>query len=162
MRSLFEQIREEIRTSLKDDFKTVEEWNDQIDKSLVERTEEGFPYPAVFIDLIAEETHNRALGVKDVVVRIDFHFAIESYLRATPSALKTYDLLDKFDQVIHRFRGTDFSTLQEITVEWDDDKNTVDKPIRSYRTVWRNPGSYREQVEFEGTITPQVNGQIAD
>jgi len=154
MRTLFEKLKEEINVRVPE-FKTVELWEDQINESLVERTGEGFPYPAVFIDLIQEEVFNRLLGVKDIVVRIDFHFAFEGYTR--DKGVKHMDLIDNFDSKMHRLQGDDFNSLIQVVVDLDQDRNNVDKPIRSYRTLWRDPGSYKDRIDGEITTTT-ING----
>jgi len=157
MRTLFNALKERINDRVPE-FKTVDLWSSQIESSLVERTEEGFSYPAVFIDLITEQVNNRALGVKDKVIRIEFHFAFESYRRDKGEI--HLDLLDRFDQNMHRFAGTDFSTLQESNVDLDQNRTNVDTPIKSYRTVFRDPGSFVESFEFTGTLTTEINGEI--
>ena len=164
MKDLFLFIKDYINTNLPE-FKTVRMFNDQLEKSNAERTEKAFPYPAVFVQLVTSEIRNRSLGLQDVVLQVIFHLAYEGYKFSEERQLEDMELTSEFDAHMHRLRGNEgdtaqFTTFDRIIINESEDFDNVNKPIMTYRTMWRNKGSYRElktlknwNYTLNGTIT---------
>jgi hypothetical protein len=113
----------------------------EIDK----KDEKFFPTPACFIEFIENEVYNRCFGIKDVDLTIRFRFSRVSYKF---ERLETLDFVDNFDSFVQllapsKASGLVFSTLQEISTEWDEDHNNVENPFKDYRTLYRRTSGYK-------------------
>ena len=159
MTEFFQYIQQYIRDNLPE-YKTVELYNNQIFSSNVERTEKAFPYPAVFVEMIVGEIHNRSLGINDTEVNLVFHFALEGYKFNHGEDM--LDVLSNFDYVMSRLRSSEdvyFSTFRSQGILLDTDNNNVVEPTITYVTLWRQLTGYRAPIEKELEIIT-VNGEI--
>lgn len=163
MKAVFEYIKNRINTDLPE-FRTVSMFNDQLNKSNVERTEKAFRYPAVFIQLVTSEVRNRTLGLQDVVLQVICHLAYEGYKFGEKRQLADMDTTSRFDAYMHRLHANaeeavQLTTFQRIIINESEDFDNVNEPILTYMTQWRCMGSYREPTplsnwgyEITGTI----------
>ena len=159
MKEFFQYIQQYIRDNLPE-YKTVELYNNQIFSSNVERTEKAFPYPAVFVEMIVGEIHNRSLGINDTEVNLVFHFALEGYKFNHGEDM--LDVLSNFDYVMSRLRSSEdvyFSTFRSQGILLDTDNNNVVEPTITYVTIWRQSTGYQTLIEKELEIIT-VNVEI--
>lgn len=138
MNAFFQLIKTRLNTKVPQ-FKTVRMWNDQMNKRDTDKTEKPFPTPAVFVEFIINDTENRSFGIKDYLMTVRFHLSRVDYKFERND---TFDLTDAFDGAIQSMAPTNdltftFTTLQEITVDYDEDHNNVENPVRDYRTRLR-------------------------
>jgi len=163
MDELFLFIKAQINEKVPE-FRTVELFNDQLDKGNVERTEKAFAYPAVFVQFVTSEVRNRAQGIQDVVLQVIFHFGLEGYKFSEKRQLQDMQLTTKFDHWIHRLRGSEtdpvqFTTFNRTIINESEDFDNVNKPILTYSTMWRTLGSYRVPEELD-VWTYTIDGEI--
>jgi hypothetical protein len=159
MKEFFEYIKQHILSTMPR-YKTVELYNNQIFQSNVERSEKAFPYPAVFIEMIVGEMHNRALGINDTEMNLVFHFALEGYKFNHGEDMLT--VLSEFDYNVRRIRSSEgpyFSTFQSQGILYDTDNNNVVEPTMTYTTMWRQQTGYHPPIEKE-LEDIEVNGEI--
>lgn len=145
--------------------KTVRPWNNQLrysnDPNI--RTEKAFRYPACFIEFIVNETKNFSIGVKNVDVTIRFRFALESYKFIR---LDDLDFAENFDLYVERLRGSEsdivqFSSLQEVQTEYDEDFDNVDKIYVDYKTTWRKLSGFgRNRKVLVAPVAPKVTAIV--
>lgn len=165
MKELFLFIKAYINANLPQ-FKTVAMFNDQIDKSNVERTEKAFRMPACFIQFVSSEVRSRSLGVSDVVLQVIFHLVYEGYKYGENRQLEDMDTTANFDFYMQGFRGSEddtvqFTSLQRIIVNESEDFDNVNTPIMTYMTMWRCLGSYKALTPLSGwdyEIIGEYNG----
>lgn len=146
MKALFTFLQTNITSNLPA-IKTVRMWNNQIDHSndTSKRDEKPFVYPAVFLEFIVQDVENAfSLGIKNVKLIIRCRFALKSF---TYTRLQDLDFADAFDAVMTQMRGdpTDtvqFSTLQEVSTELDEQFENVNAPYVDYVTMWRKTSAY--------------------
>ena len=159
MKDFFDYIQAYIKAQLAL-YKTVELYNNQIFASNVDRSEKAFPYPAVFIELIPGEIHNRALGIKDIDMDIIFHFGFEGY--KFNHGENMLSALDDFDAKILRLRKDEdvyFSSFQSTGELFDTDNDNVEEPTLTYSTMFRTATAYKTLIEH--TLTDiEVDGEI--
>jgi len=159
MKTFFDYIKKRITDNLPV-YKTVELYNNQIFQSNVERSEKAFPYPAVFIEMIVGEMHNRALGINDTEMNIVFHFALEGYKFNHGEDMLT--MLSEFDYYIRRMRSDGnpyFSTFQSQGILYDTDNDNVVEPTMTYTTMWRQQTGYHTPIEHT-LLDIEVDGEI--
>lgn len=152
MKALFNFISAYILSNIPA-VKTVKMWNNQIDHSndIKKRDEKPFRYPAVFVEFITEDVENRfSFGIKNVKLKIRFRFAIKHY---TYVRLADLDFGDAFDFWISKLRGNpadavQFTTLQEILTELDEEFENVNAPYADYTTMWRKVSAYTRGTDI--------------
>lgn len=165
MDKLFNFIKAHINTVLPE-FRTVMPFNDQIDKSNVERTEKAFRMPACFIQFVSSEVRTRSLGISDVVLQVICHLVYEGYKFGEKRQLEDMALTSNFDFHMQGFRGNEddtanFTSLQRIIVNESEDFNNVNTPIMTYMTMWRYSGSNKTLTPKSGwsyDVTGEYNG----
>ena len=159
MKDFLDYIKDYIKAELPL-YKTVELYNNQIFASNVDRSEKAFPYPAVFIELIPGEIHNRALGIKDIVLEVTFHFAFEGY--KFNHGENMLSALDDFDAQVLRLRSDDdvyFSSFQNTGELFDTDNDNVEEPTLTYFTVFRHTTAHKTLIENQ-LQDIEVDGEI--
>ena len=154
MKQLFLIIKAHLNTKMPE-FKTVAMFNDQIDKSNIERTEKAFRMPACFVQFVTSEIRTRSLGVSDVVLQVIFHLVYEGYKYSETRQLADMDLTSNFDFYMQGFRGDEndtvqFTSMQRIIANESEDFDNVNKPIMTYMTMWRCLGSYKTLTPLSG------------
>lgn len=137
-------VGEEVPTP-KPKFKTVEMWRGQTTRERLEKKQNPFRLPAVFIEFIVEDVQNFSLGIKNVTVRVRFRFAFQSMKF---ERLEDLDFQDLFDKHIQGLRGNpadtvQFSSLQEVVTDLDEDFDNVNEPFVDYMTIWRKTSAYK-------------------
>jgi len=151
MNDFFQLIKTRINTRVPA-IKTVRMFNDQMNKRDTDRTEKPFPHPACFVEFIVIDIDNRALGIKDYIMTVRFRFSRVSEKFERP---ETFDFLDSFDQAIQLMAPTlatayTFTTFQELLVDYDENHNNVENPVKDYRTRLRWLSGYQGGVTING------------
>lgn len=161
MKALFDFIKAKITTSVPA-IKTVRMWNGQLERERTDKTENPIRYPAVFVEIITNETRTFSLGIKNVDLTIRFRFALKSL---TFTRLADLDFQENFDFFIQSLRGNEtdpvqFSTLQEAINELDEDFDSVNEPYMDYNTIWRKKSAYKRGTDI--VHTPVTSNVIPD
>lgn len=134
-------------------FNHVDLWNDQINKER-DRQQKRHRWPAVFIELIVNDSIDYSLGVKVYDLSIRFRIANKGL---TFVRLDELDLRDTFDLNINGLRGSEidpvqFSSLQEVETEFDENHDNVNEPYIEYKTFFKYTKSYRRRGLQAGTL----------
>lgn len=165
MKELFLFIQSYINTNLPE-FKTVSMFNDQIEKSNIERTEKAFRMPACFVQFVTSEIRTRSLGVSDVVLQVIFHLVYEGYKYSETRQLQDMDTTSNFDFYLQGFRANEtdpvqFTSFQRVIANESEDFDNVNLPIMTYMTSWRCLGSYKTLTPLSAwnyEVTGEYNG----
>lgn len=150
MKAFFNYIKSRIETRIPT--LKVELFNDQFNKANIDRTEKAIRYPICYVELIIVEVRNYCLGIKDYITTVRFRIGVEGYKF---QRLETFDFVDTFYQAIHMMRPTDasgliFTSFQEISPEFDEDHNNVERPYIDYRTRYRSQVAHTPLTETTG------------
>lgn len=145
-------------------FKAVRLWNNQFQKSNVDRKEKAIPYPACFVEFIVNSVNNYALGIKDYFLTVRFRFGVEGYKF---ERLETFDFCDQFHAAIHMMRPTDeseliFTSFQEVTTDFDEDHNNVEIPYIDYRTRYRSVVAHGTYIETESATALDLDTELIE
>ena len=165
MKELFLIIKAYLNTNLPE-FKTVAMFNDQTEKSNIERTEKAFRMPACFVQFVTSEIRSRSLGVSDVVLQVIYHLNYEGYKFGETRQLEDMELTAKFDSFMQGFRGIEtddvqFTSMQRIIINESEIFDNVNTPILTYMTMWRCLGSYKALIPksaWDYEVTGEYNG----
>jgi len=148
MKELFQFIKARINEKIPA-IKHVEMWRGQSTRERIDKNENPFRTPAVFIEFIVEDIQNFSLGIKNVNLIVRFRFALQN-MRF--ERLEDLDFQDNFDFFIQNLRGNEtdpvhFGTLQEAVTELDAEFDNVNEPAVSYKTVWRKTSAFRRKID---------------
>lgn len=155
MKDLFEYIKARLNDRVPE-IKTVRIWNNQFlysrgqkyyfgsEQNKRYRTEKAFPYPACFIEFITEQVYNRSMGIKDILLTVNFRLGVEGYKL---ERLESFDFCDRFTEAIQLMAPTEtsgltFTTFQKLFTDIDNDHDNVEEPIIGYRTLYRSTAAY--------------------
>jgi hypothetical protein len=162
MKPLYDHIKTKINNDLPK-YKTVRIYNRQ-DIDLIERNNEVIIYPAIFVEMIVEGVNRLAMDVKDFDMVVRFRFMYESYKHERGNNL---DNMDEFRATMDRFRGNEadpvqFTSMEEIATEIDDEHDQINMPMIDYRTVYRHVNTYNKRNLGQLINTPAavINKEI--
>lgn len=161
MKKLFEFIKLRINTVIPE-VKHVEMWRGQTTRERIEKKENPYRTPAVFIEFIVDEIQNFSFGVKNVHMTIRFRFAIAGMKF---ERLDDLDFQDNFDLFIQNLRGNEtdtvqFATLQETVQDLDEGFDVINEPLLDYKTVWRKVSANKHSTDILKTgVTPVGTGE---
>ena len=167
MKELFNFIKNAMLTRMvtgtppKPIIKHVEMWRGQTTRERIQKTENPYRTPAVFMEFLVEETRNLSLGIKDISLRVRFRFALH---HMKFERFEDLDFQTDFDRFIQGLRGnaTDpvqFGTLQENVDMKDEDYDMINEPFLDYLTVWRKNSAYKQATDIVfAPVTPVVTG----
>lgn len=161
MKPLFEHIKTKIN-ALVPAVKHVEMWRGQTTRERIDKKQNPFRTPAVFVEFIVDEVQNFSLGVKNVHMTVRFRFAIQGM---TFARLEDLDFQEDFDAMIQNLRGNagdavQFGTLQEANTDLDESFDALNEPTADYKTVWRKASSYKRGTDIiHAPVSPQGSGE---
>ncbi len=153
MKQFFDFIKDKIETDI-DEIKTVEKWDNQINREEIDMMERGIPKPAVFIEFNVIDVDNIGYDIKNFEMQVIFHFSIEDYQH---SKTDSWDLLERFDNVMTRFSQREdstkplFSSFIEGVEEADNFATNIDHPVLIYDTILTRHHAFK--VLTEGILT---------
>lgn len=163
MKALYQFLETYIKTNLTD-YKTVEPYNKQ-DFAIEKLQNMSILYPAVFIEFIVNDVQALSMGLKNMDLTIRFRFMFENY---TFKRLDDMEDVDIFATAMERVRGNEadtvqFTSLEEIGRNLDEDHDMINLPYVDFRTLYRNTGSYkRNNVFVPAPIEVEISGTIED
>lgn len=161
MKALFEFIKTKINT-LVPAIKHVEMWNGQVTRERIEKNQNPFRTPAVFVEFIVDDIQNFSYGIKNVHMTIRFRFALNS---AKFTRLADLDFQETFDYFIQNLRGNagdsvQFSSLNETISDLDEGFDAVNEPVADYKTVWRKKSANKRSTDVvHAPVAPSGTGE---
>lgn len=182
MKAVFEYIKQAINTRIKTIrqgneqpfFRKVDLWRGQITREQIDKDEDPYNTPAVFIELVPTQVDNFSLGIKNIHLTVRFHMALQSMKKSRGD---DFDILDAFDQAIQGLRAgptatvlinsvpvpVNFSSMQKQIYQGDPDHDNVNAPIVEYFTIYREINANKTKTDqFVGPIDPDVIGQVVE
>lgn len=140
---------------------TVRVFNNQFERSNQDDPEDNdeaaFDYPAIFVEVEAEETKPVGMGITYYNLLVRLHIGTEGY---DLERLGHYDLVDIVHNQMRGMRGSDTDTVQfsqfiDTGMQPDDNFNNVKVTVKEYRTTYTDKSAYKRAANVEKT-TPNT------
>jgi len=148
MKALFDFLKARINSKLPQ-IKTVEMWRGQTTRERIDKKQNPYRTPAIFIEFIVDDVKSYSLGIKRVDLTIRFRFAMQ---HMTFERLDDLDFQDNFDEFIQTLRGNpndsvQFSSLCEVLTDLDEEFDNVNEPYIDYTTVYTKTSAYTRKTD---------------
>lgn len=155
------EIFKAIQTRIQEKAPSIK-WVDKLFGQTQNITNYVMNYPAVLIEYGQFTPYSNLNGIQEGTLEIIIHLFVENYSdahlgsRDQEYALLYFDILDELHEALNTLSGENFSTLERIGEDEDNDHDNIIETIIRYNCGARDIGGKKKGVKSTGEITPKA------